>query len=179
MREQTITIYKFDELSDEAKESAIEAYREIESSTGHAWGDDYVATLAAFRDALDLFDIDSWEYGGGRGNDHVTISWHDSAIMELEGVRLWKYLNNNYPQLASTDGYSLTGFCADGDILGPLTYFMKHPNQHTTFEDLVQDCTDAWVTSATADYEYQFSDEAITETIEANEYEFYDDGTLV
>ena len=72
----------------------------------------------------------------------------------------------------------LTGYCMDDDILRPIYVFIKKPNQTTTLQDLFEACFDSFISAWNRDVEYQYSEDAIKETIEANEYEFTDDGKM-
>lgn len=214
MKTKTINVYTFDELSEEAKQKAIDNYRN--SGMDYFWGNDNEKTLNEFAGIFPI-TINNWQYGGCRGdiNFHMTC---DDEIIELKGIRLLKYLYNNYehwlfkgkyyqsfccekekdikhhPRLKNeqlSNGkyfqsyYSklqkdtccvLTGYCIDDDILNPIYEFLKKPTDNINFEDLMQDCLDSWIKACSDDYEYQQSDEAISEHLEANEYEYDETG---
>lgn len=91
MRTIEVELFKFDELSDEAKEKAIENYRNNPPEYG--WHDENRATIEAFEKAFPV-SITNWSYGGrGEGVDfHVT----DDDVAELTGSRLMAYLYNNH-----------------------------------------------------------------------------------
>jgi len=179
-----INVYKFNELPEEAKEAAINQWREADQYE-HFNGTELVGTLDAFVKAIDLFELHEYRYGGYDGRDGVDIEWYDDSIKDMQGARLWKYLQKHYVGPEDMIGYDgkpifLTGTCFDYDILQPIVEFLsaKTINQEITFAELIQDCFDSWRKAAVNDLEYQNSDEYITETIEANEYEFYEDGTM-
>ncbi len=139
MRQETVNIYKF---------------REVDQGE-HLYGDEYTETLKAFTAKLDLFDIVDYQYGGYNGADGAEIEWYNTDLSDLSGARLWKYLQKHYADIVAKGlEYSLTGFCADYDILKPLTDFMTRPDSTITFDDLIQKCLDAWVTAAVNDLEY-------------------------
>ena len=64
----------------------------------------------------------------------------------------------------------------DDFILEPIYKFLKHPVSYTNFEDLVSECLWAWVCACRDDYEYAYSDTALIEQMECNEYLFDIDG---
>ena len=72
--------------------------------------------------------------------------------------------------------------CYDDNMLEPLYKFMEQYNhkqdQHTTIEDLFTECFEALRITLEREEEYLNSDEAIIETIEANDYEFLATGKL-
>ena len=70
---------------------------------------------------------------------------------------------------------TLTGYCVGYDILKPIFDFLKKPTD-ITFEDLMQECIDAWIKSVVFDYEYAASMEAFTEDAEVNEWKYTEDG---
>ena len=59
----------------------------------------------------------------------------------------------------------------------PVIDFLKKPDTSTTFEDLISGIESAIQKTFDSNEEWINSDEYITETIEANEYEFKADGT--
>jgi hypothetical protein len=211
MRTKTINIYSFDELSEEAKEKAIEDYRS--NGFDYFWGDDNENTLKEFEDIFPI-SVGRWEYGY-----HNFINFEmtcDDEISELKGIRLLKYLYNNYesilfqgefkntienrikhPRIKSKklsngkwfNSYHsaifksnccvLTGYCLDDNILEPIYQFLKNPKDNINFEDLMKDCLESWIQACRNDYEYQQSNEYISEHLEANEYEFDEEGNRI
>jgi len=203
MRLETTTrkIYKFNELSEEAQGKAIEDHRQF-IAEDNPWHDERVDTLNAFEKIFPV-KVKDWEYGY-----HNFINFEfteDEDHEELTGWRLVAYLWNNYQdklwkgKYYSTPGYYdenkkyhykfrhskiildnscvLTGYCMDDDILKEIYQYMNKPDSRN-FKELLYDCLQEWVFAANQDYEYQMSDEAIKENIEANEYEFTENGEL-
>jgi hypothetical protein len=72
----------------------------------------------------------------------------------------------------------LTGYCIDDDILKPVYDFLKNPNQDKNFTDLMEDCMNAWITACEQDLEGAYTDEAIEDHAQANEYEFTETGEV-
>jgi hypothetical protein len=216
MKIKETKIYPFSELSDEAKETAIEKYRE--NCTEYFWADDGINSLKEF---CKQFDIELKDWGldcGGCGQSHIYFNadTYDLQAEDVEGWRAYKYIINNYwdilykPQFRGTikndtikhrritheklsngrmfNAYhsgifkdtccNLTGYCLDNEIMQPIYDFLKNPNTSTTLKDLYDDCFNAFITGWNDDVESQNSDEVIIETIEANEYEFTEDGQL-
>lgn len=185
------TVYTYEELSDSAKEKALYEGR---STLDYSWADENKETLEAFCRIFPV-KVRDWEYGGyGRHISHYLTC--DDDIAGLSGLRLHKYLWNNfrsslfkgkYYSKAGKSRHSriileaccvLTGYCVDDDILQPVYDFLKKPNNRTTFEDLMGDCLEAWLSSCDADFEAYFSEESMADIFAANDYEFYEDGTF-
>lgn len=196
MRTISVNIYSFDELSKKAKEKALEHFR---NSDIYFWSIENEKTLEEFAKVFPV-NIKEWEYGYRNYiNFNLTC---DDKIAELKGIRLMKYLYKNYehilfkPKFLHTKiigsennitGHAkllkdnccvLTGYCIDDDILKPIYDFLKNPKDSITFQDLMGDCLQSWVYACNKEYEYAYSDEGIRGHIEANEYEFLEDGTL-
>jgi hypothetical protein len=72
----------------------------------------------------------------------------------------------------------LTGYCIDYDILKPLYDFIKTPNDSETLEDILYDCLQSWVYACQDDYETQRSFEYVSEFLDANNFEFTENGEL-
>lgn len=71
-----------------------------------------------------------------------------------------------------------TGVVYDAVLLDPIHKFLKSPDG-TTFEDLLESCLSGLASSVQSEIEYRYSSEAITEDIEANEYEFTETGEMI
>ena len=190
MRTETITVYSFNELSDEAKQTALNGWRESNYQNGYAWENDNRESLKAF---CDLFNVTLDRYNNPRV--HAT-----DEILALSGVRLMAYLWNNYGNALYKPKYIynikqgvhagmksryskcqvenscvLTGYCMDDDILQPV-YEAMHKPYAGDFQDLISECIQAYETAVEQDHDYQDSLEYCAESCEANEYEFTEDG---
>lgn len=199
MRTETINIYSFDELSEEAKQKAIENNRPEEIF----WADENRQSMEAFADLFPI-KVTNWSYGNqGEGVDFYFTC--EDEIENLSGQRLATYIWNNYRKDLYTYkqywrcgehfncvganskhttskifldefGCPFTGYCMDNEIIAPLFAFMRKPDANTTFEDLLNDCFSAWIKACNNDIEFQNSDDQIIETIKSNEYEFDENG---
>lgn len=222
----TTEAYKFAELPLEAQEKVIDSYRRnLASDYDYMWDDDNVDSFKAF-EAIFPVKVLEWSYGGGRGDNISFIMTCDDEVAELQGLRLSKYLWNNYRHKLYNGKYHslpgnrvikhkrvkstkfdtgnvhnayysainfehscvLTGYCIDDDLLDcvyALIDCKDHKSlsskwQSTTFEDLMRDCLEAWISACSANYEYQFSDEAIKEGLESeDDYSYDEDGGLI
>jgi hypothetical protein len=92
MKTIEIKLYQFDELSEEAKEKAIEDYRD--SNTEITWASENRDTMEKFADIFPI-KIRDWSYGG-RGEGVSFYFTADDTIEELSGQRLATYIWNNY-----------------------------------------------------------------------------------
>jgi hypothetical protein len=183
------TVYQFQELSDVAKAKAREYTGPL------AWSEEIQGTLKAFCDIFPV-RVRDWSYGSGGGYIDFRLSCDDEAE-NLEGLRLYKYLVNNYVQLFTAfktyrkgdkkrrskisqikDYWQqcLTGYCMDYEILDPLFNFLARPEKNMTFYALMKACLDAWINSAVKECEWQESDEYLEEFFNANEFWFYENG---
>ncbi len=207
MRTIRIKLYKFNELSDQAKQQAIEDYRNQDNYDGN-----YSEIGDSVKAVIELFNLKT-----GRQWDDIRTGHIEDSILELKGVRLYKYLINNYYNELFTPKYigskdrkitgkqfifevrkdykgndytqiysrlfkdnccPLTGVCYDNSLLDPVYSFLSRPGKNITFEDLIRDIENAITKCYRDEEEWINSDEYITENIEANEYEFTKDGKL-
>jgi len=83
-------IYSIDELSKKAKEKAYDKWLE---HYDYPWGKENRDTLKAFEKLFPIKVLD-WEYGLDR--NFITFKVIDDNIKNLSGIRLLKYLYNNY-----------------------------------------------------------------------------------
>lgn len=169
---EPFTVYTFSELSPEAQTKAVEAIQ----TTNHdlyGWGYENVDSLNAFaaRAGFKVLDYSI----GTCSYSYVKIDAEDEPLIDSE------YLGRSkaeWNKLATEcEECSLTGYDFDGAFAAPLIEALNDPS--ATFRDTMQSCVDAWVDAYVADIEYTYSDEAIREHIEANEYEYREDGSEV
>ena len=92
MRIKETKVYPFDELSDDAKQKAIDRYRYKNNDL--FWDDENRETLNAFERVFPI-KIKDWEYGYRNYISFEMTVEHDE-IEELTGWRLVSYLWNNY-----------------------------------------------------------------------------------
>jgi len=87
MKTVTTEVFAFDELSETAKTKAIENYRN-KNYENSFYFDEIIDTV---KKVIELFNLKT-------GNEYTDIrtSHIDDNILELKGVRLFKYLMNNY-----------------------------------------------------------------------------------
>lgn len=191
MRTVRTKVFKFDELSDKAKEKAIDLLR----SNENPWDRENFQALQEF---CKIFPA--------RINRDGDLQY--CGDVQLKGYRLATYIRNNYGSyifkpkqywicdgrlntvgvnskhrdskvFVIEDGCPLTGFWMDNEILKPVFEFLRNPGVTTDFEDLIIECSRAYDRACEKDFAFQTSNEQTIETIQANEYEFLKDGSLI
>lgn len=172
--QKEITVYTYNELSDEAKEKALQNNYESE----YFWNDENRATLNEFEKVMPV-NVHNWSYGD-RG-EGVQFDVADE-LENLMGVRLYKWIVNNidakyYNKDAKDGSCPLTGYGADCNILKELVAFMQHPSDIDA-ETLFGRCFDAWVTGCKEDMEDYYSEESFKEMCESNEWTFLESGEM-
>jgi len=210
MRIEEIKIYKFNELTDEQKEKAIEKWREndwdsmsfelddIKSSLDDLSGFTYypLTPIQKLLDAKKIYDIELVDYSlGGRGeyakfsfdvDDDYLIDCIMKENLTVREAQLANHLIDDsiIEYYHDSDGFYIDyclGYIKQYERLEKFTKRVADIielefNQHL---EEIQDCLESYVvTSYNAQLEYINSDEYITETIEANDYEFYDNGKI-
>jgi len=187
---KTFDVFKFQELSDEAKEKALNDY--VNSGDAFPFAQEYIDTLKKalpfYGFSLDDYSVDA----SSAARSHVSISyassngWHDEEDT-LRYVRLWKFLKASYGEYYATHRKKylpvlagdcpFTGICYDENFLDPIRSFMERPTD-ITFKELMEDCVNSLLFAMQEDYEYQVSEDGFNEHCEGNDYEFLEDGTF-
>lgn len=189
---KTITVYKFEELSDKAKDRA---YTRWLDGDPYGWHAENRQTMEAFENLFPIWV--RWEYDTCNYSTHCTFQG-DEAVGALRGWRLATYIWNNYSDdLWEGKYYSksryvngkyeyksrrsrvilehscvLTGYCLDEDILEPIYKFLDKPSDNITFEELLQQCCDSWGKACMEGFAADTTMEAFAEFCEANELTF-------
>ena len=181
----TKALYTFDELSEEAKQHAIE--KEIENC-GYAYNDDYRNTLNAFCDLFGV-KIGIWEIGTYGGYSFSVSDYGRGNIAECENYRLSKYLTNNNLYLYKwdkkyhdlkffTEHCGLTGYCADYIILLPMLECQQYKRIFSSYEEMIDCCLDEFFCAWLEDMKYQETPEYFAELAAANDWEFDEGGNI-
>ena len=206
MRTITKTIYRFDELSIEAQQNAIENYRNKYFEFG--WQDEIINTIRKIARAMNC-DYNYYSYDGITYEVSFTpIDFDD----EMQGKRAWAYIVNNFitpnekpktywlGHVIYCDGRKnwtrkskiwfnifdcpFTGYIADCCFYDAWADWKKNFSveskyrRGSTIKDFIDGVAELLSKEWSSDNEYQYSDEGIVELIEANDFEFYEDGTI-
>lgn len=210
MKTIEINLYKFSELSEEAKENAIENEIRKGIDTSFYW-DEAHQSVKAFHDVFNTREgFNSWL--------DVRFGYIEDNVRELKGWRLRKYIINNFwsdihkgkyysvkanhlirhkrvksKTLSNGNAFNayysaitierscpFTGVCYDMDLLDPIYNLIdwKEDYSELTFEELMENCLDSLRASLESEDDYRNSDEAISEDLEANDYDFTEDGDI-
>lgn len=208
MKTIEIQLFKFSELSEDAKQTAINNYRNKGYDNQHYFEE----IISSVKSVCALFNLKT-----GNQYDYLRSSHIDDNILELKGERLYKYIINNFYSSLFTPAYigskdraikgnqfiykvrkdykgepytqifsklktdnscTLTGVCYDNDILQPVYDFLLKPAKDTTFEDLIKDIERAITKTFSNTEDWLNSEEFISEELENNEQDFTEDGTI-
>jgi len=155
MRTIEKTIYKFDELSDSSKERAREWYRR---GLEYPWWDGVRDSLNAF---CEEFGISVLDYSiGGRGSFIRT----DAENSHFRSLKLSQF---------DRDAMH-SGICFDHALRYTFADEWKKSGDALASFKLA---LESFIGEVENDIEYQYSDEAVEESIEANGWEFYENGS--
>ena len=190
-------IFRYDELNEQAQKVAIESMRgEISSVRTESDSYEYRNTLDKIEQIfrVKVYDWSVDEYNSFFRFDFVGI---DEDI-ETEPRLLLRYLNNNvlpcidnkkryYSNTARVSrksrilcdnsyNYCLTDCWCDDAIDNALNNINQSVKNHLNAREFVESILEGFFEQWQNDYEYSCSDECITEEIEANDYEFYENG---
>jgi hypothetical protein len=182
--------YNFDELSDEAKQNAIAEFNNL--GREYHWMHEAKDSIDK---ALEHFDCKSGRYSIDYScAAHSYVRWnftrsYEDEILGIKGARLWKLLHNRYgiyfckykKKYRGTfeEDYPFTGVTSDIDFLAPMIKWLNAPDKHTTFKELIDECIESVLCAMERDYDYQNTDEYITEEIINNGYEFTENGNRI
>jgi hypothetical protein len=162
---KTYNVYQFSELSEEAKENAINKLADI--NVGHDyWYESTLDDAAEVKLKITEFDLDR--------NRHCKGEFMESAPETAELIL------QNHGKDCETYKTAKHFLNALDELTG------QKENIEDVDEDEIEDLEDEFLQSILEDYsiilqkecEYLQSEEAIIETIQANEYEFLEDGSL-
>lgn len=163
------TVYTFDELSDEAKEYALEKMRESEQEFGfHFLSDDMTEHLTEV-----LLPEAKIKYSPENLKVYYSLSYCQGDGAMFEGVVKWRGYEVAIKQSGHYYHYNSKTFYIE----------TRHGNEakqsvYDQFNEIYVDICQKLARYGYDQIEYTLSDEALKETIEANEYEFYENGRM-
>jgi hypothetical protein len=196
MRTIETTLYTFDELSVEAKTTALNNHCNTNEFT---WSDEWFSSLnkgiEAFGSSLKRgYSIDWSSANCSYAKAEEIEYWED---ISGERLRTWIY-NNLYSYLFVGKTYRkakkrvsrvlfvendcpFTGYCGDESFLKPARELLKQRKISKTYtlQDLLEDCIDSLIRAAQNDYEWELSEEYFADMCDANNYEFTEDGERI
>lgn len=160
MRTQTINLYQFSELSKEAKEKALKHFADI-NFTDNWW------------DSYDVEINDLW----------LELTWFDHHYCNIS---MWDTLLNVCNKIIAEHGETTDTFKTADRFKKRLEKYMLTWPTDIEIEDKLNEMTDEFIEAIEKDFwkifreqmYYMATDKAIIDTIEANEYEFTEDGTF-
>jgi hypothetical protein len=151
------TIFTFDELSESAKERAREWYRR---GLEYPWWDEARDSLRAF---CDEFGVSVLDYS--MGDSRRAFIKTDASPSNFRGLKLSEFNREAMP----------TGFCFDSSLRYSFADEWKRTSDPFYAFGIA---LESFLREVENDVEYQYSDEAVEESIEANGYEFDEGGHL-
>jgi|688.fasta_scaffold179954_5 hypothetical protein len=168
-----VTIYKLDELDEAVQQRVIEGWRDGDH---FFWEDEWRESLNAFELRAPL-SIRNWQICYGRTG--VTFDM-DEDVADLSGDEAHAWLiQEGWDKLAAGQDCPLTGYCGDEDLLDAIRKATANPaSDCPPLRDIFKEALDDWAKAFERDLDHWGSEEAIREDIEANEYEFNENGTL-
>jgi hypothetical protein len=205
--QRTITVYKFDELSDKAKDKAREWYRECESQDFGAHGELYEPAETAAKLLGIEFATHNIPLMSGKTRSEPKIYWElhvQGSGASFEGSYRYnldckRKVRSEFPtdtklhaiadglvEIQKKHGFTLTAkitqsgrgvheYTMDAEVYeddGNLT----DPETSTAVLELMRDFAKWIYKYIDAEYEYRMSDEAVDESIQANDYAFTIEG---
>lgn len=177
MKKIIMTVYSFDELSDEAKQKAIETERHNELRLNYNWWD---GVFDNFREQFKEIGIDNADFEFSLG-DYAKLTKGEidmEKIIPKLRFKLEEYIKD------------YTSACIiNGDATFDFDDYKEHPCIYDYYEkvveqlekglnDKIEELNKKLYKALQEEYEYLQSDDVIAEEFINNESLFYEDGTL-
>lgn len=195
---KSFNVYKFYELSAEAKQTAIESYRNDEFYPYDEWYDFLKSDFHEILELIGFYNIESsfcGFYSQGDGASFIADYAYKAGCLKaiknyapkdtelhsiVKGIISHQKDNGYKLECSITHSGSLYShsntMCFDWSKNGD-SYFDWHNNfVESEIEQLIKDLADWYYSKLYNEYEYLMSNECIIENIEANDYDFYESG---
>jgi hypothetical protein len=172
MKTTTLNIYSFDELSQEAKEVAVDSLCSI--NVEHDWWDFTYEDARQIGLKLESFDLDRNKHVKGRfllTSIEVAAKICQEHGKDCETYRIAATFSSEYDSLIEkySDGIDKYTVTEENE-------YVFNNIVNTLSEDFANDLLEEYANILQRECDYLQSEEAIIETIKANEYEFLESG---
>jgi hypothetical protein len=158
MKIKNVKVYSFDELSDSSKGTVLAYFGE---RVDYPWFSDALDSIKAFVEHFHGRVLD-YSLSGEVYRSYVKTTVDRSYF---RGVKL-KDIDHTY---------NPTGYCLDWTLWGTMKEeFSKTGDAFYAYQQAIESA----LAEIASDVEYQYSSEALIEMIEANDYEFTEDGEI-
>jgi hypothetical protein len=176
---KTITLYSFDELTDEAKDKAIERLDDL--NVDYSWWDSIYEDAA--RVGIEITEFDTYHL---TIDGKLTISLPESAaaVLREHGEKCGTYATATSHLEACMKAFRLWLPEQDEDTSGNhaeekwLRDFSYEDEANELAEDYRRAILEDYLFLLRDEYEYLTSRDAVVESIQANDYLFTEDGKL-
>jgi hypothetical protein len=159
MKIKNVKVYSFDELSDSAKSQVLAYFGE---RVDYPYFSDALDSIKAFVKHFHG-DIINYSIGGEVFRSYVKTTIDRTYF---RGVKLKDIDHTQMP----------TGYCLDCTLWGTMKEeFTKTGDAFYAYQQAIESA----LCEIASDVEYQYSAEALTEMIEMNDYEFFEDGAII
>jgi hypothetical protein len=198
---KTVNLYNFNELSEYAREVALDSFEYSDGDLDHI-SSDALMVLDTFREKigapLNRYDCHTFiDYTGLRlhkliYNRFFDVLFKPKYIGYISGdkpinhkrIKTVKvslgYYNSYYSSILKTDSCVLTGICYDDDILKPIYDFLKEPNDYMTIDKLINQCHKSLESVIEREQNWYYEDEGKTDYLESHDdIWFTEQGTYV
>jgi len=194
MKTKTINIYSYSELSKEAKEKALQKYREYNQEI--FWQEEMLESLKGL--FKNCSGISLKDYSLGEYNSWIKVDFTNEEVENFTGKRAMAWIENNLlynirisyygekrKELRKYGSYyyagkikpcPFTGVCYDEDLLDDL---LKEIKEGTDLKTAFEGLATIYQKIINDEIEYENSEEYIREHFEANEYEFDKEGNQI
>ena len=179
---RTVTVYKFDELSEQAQQKALEKLYDI--NVDHDWWESIYEDAETVGIRITEFELDRNKIRG-----HLTENLLEAFKLvrrnhgkDCETFKTAKHYLGEYIQ-AFIRWHDKESRQDDAPSdWNKVTWLREFAYEYEGYDELAKDYLNSiledYLIILRKEYEYQTSKEQIIETIQANEYEFHEDGSL-
>ena len=174
MRTETIKIYSFEELNEEAKENAIEKNRTM--NVEHDWWDCTYESMKELGVKIDSFDIYYRNINiiieDSEHTANKTIEYYGEG---MEVVKISKLFIADRDALIKKlgEGNEIDGYSVKEEFIDEYDEEIEYLE-----DEYRKEMSEEILTWLRDDYEYLQTDEAVAETLIANDYEFTEYGAI-
>lgn len=168
-KQKSVTLYKFSELSDTAKERARCDHA---ANLGYSWNNEAFESLKElakfFGGRIRNCEIDYFNCS----RSSAEFDMPEMSNREIAG-KLRELGTYNHRTMRGDGECKLTGVCFDEDAIDGFRIAFKR-GKVSDLGDLMDAAFDSWLKAVQADCEWQYSDEQLEESSEVNDW-WYDE----
>ena len=192
MRTIETKVYRYDELSESAKQFAIDSMRtKLGNTECEIINDEFSCTLDKIKELFNIrvrvhdsygkafctFDVNG-QYSEFEDEPRMLVRWINNEVLPYyqKGKYYSKYPKSRRSKVMFVNNWNLTGCYSDDAVDKAVANWTESVKNGETIRDFIENMLDKFMAEWNRELDYCYTDECIAERLEWDDFEFLESG---